>query len=89
MFLTLIAQVAAPPLPAYALKRVDEIDAGAAVAAGIFPTVVYVLVTVLSGVSRIAYASVAVASTPSGAGGALASAPEAIVADAELRIVRS
>lgn len=86
----LIAKVPVPTLPTDALEGIKQIDARAAVQAGIAPTVVDVLVAVHAGVTGIADASSAAASTFTAARGALAAAAVLLVArHAELlRVMR-
>lgn len=84
----MVAEVPAPALPANALERIDQVDARAAVQAGIAAAVVDVLVAVRAGVARVADTSAAVAAAPAAARRALAAAAELLVRHAELEIVR-
>jgi len=85
----LIAEIAAPALPADALERVDQIHARAAVQTGIAAAVVDVLVAMRAGIARIADTSAPAASTPSPTRRALAAAADlSVVHRAELQIVQ-
>lgn len=87
--LTLIAQIPAPTFPADTLKRINEIDAGTAVQTRIPTAIVDVLVTVHAGISRVADAFVAAASTSATARRSLAAATQLIVRILpKLRILR-
>lgn len=89
MLLTLVTKIPAPALSANALERVKQIDARAAVQAGVAAAVVDVLVAVHAGVARIADASAAATPALTTARGALAAAARlAVVQRAELRIMR-
>lgn len=85
----MVAEIAAPALPADALERVNQIDARTAVQAGIATAVVDVFVAVRAGVARIADASATAASTPAAARGTLAATADLLVVHhAELQAVQ-
>lgn len=89
LLLTLIAKISAPTLSTDALKRVEQIDACAAVQAGIAAAVIDVLMAMHASVAWIADASAAAASAFTAAGGALAATARLhIVQCSELQIMQ-
>lgn len=89
VLLTLITKIPAPALSANALEGIEQVDARAAVQAGIAAAVVDVLVAVHAGVARIADASAAAAPAFTAARSTLAAAARLpVVQRAELRIMR-
>lgn len=90
LLLTLIAKIPAPTFPTDALERIKQINACAAIQAGVAAAVVDVLVAVHASVTGIADASTAAASAFTATWGALAAAAVLLVVrHAELlRIIR-
>lgn len=85
----MVTKIPAPALSANALERVKQINARAAVQAGIAAAVVDVLMAVHAGIARIADASAAATSALTAARSALATAARlTVVQRAELWIMR-